>query len=217
MARLLALIAFMAGSMSQTLPSAKAMFYSPYDGPAPAVMKAGGPPPRLAPINWSGTPTGWQHVGLQYWFEDDNGKPVSENRINEVPGQLTLHIRGNVAAFLTVWDDNSQLTPQAGRYSGYELQAGGEYVVPEKLTLKSGDTPRRLILVFGRSQTEQAMSPAHARERLQELSIRKARDGQIQVIRETDDATPGQVGTYVVSREGSPLATEIVLRARSLH
>jgi hypothetical protein len=32
------------------------------------------------------------------------------------------------------------------------------------------------------------------------------------IVRERDDVTPGEIGTYVVNRLGMPLATEIVLR-----
>ena len=128
---------------------------------------------------------------------------------------VSLHIRGNVLAFISVWTQDKQLTPMQGRIVSWGLGAGEEYVVPEKLLFVRGESPTRIVIVFGRSQTEQARDAQHARKRLEDLTIRKATGGALQLIRETDDTTPGQIGTYVVSREGSPLAAEIVLRLKT--
>lgn len=206
-------LAFLAAGM-QSQRGAKWMFYNPYDGPAPASGESHSTPSRLAPINWSGTPTGYQHVGIHYWFQDDDENTYSEAQASRMTVPLSLHIRGNVRARITVWTQDKQLTPMDGQYSGHRLGAGEEYVVPEKLVFTAGESPTRIVIVFGRSQTEQAGDPKHARQRLEDLTTRKARDGALQVIREADELTPNQVGTYVVSREGSPLAAEVVLRLK---
>jgi hypothetical protein len=89
-----------------------------------------------------------------------------------------------------------------------------DYVVPGKVEFTRSETPHVLTIVFGRSQTEQAMSPAHAVERSNQMTAWKASDGQQMIIKESDDITPGPIGNYVVSREGTPLSAQIVLRAK---
>jgi hypothetical protein len=192
------------------------MFYDPGDQLPVAAEAAGAPASRLKAITFV-SPFPHMHVGIHYWFEDDKGTPLSENRAATVRGRLTLHMRNNVGGgFLTVWsiegEGGAQLTPMDGQYFGYHM-SDLEYVVPGHFEFTSGDGARRLIVVYGRSQSEQAGSPTHARQRLETISNWTGPHG-IKVLRESDDATPGQIGTYVVDQDGSPVATEIVLRSR---
>ena len=53
--------------------------------------------------------------------------------------------------------------------------------------------------------------PASAQRRLADLSARTGPDGARLIVRESDDVTPGEIGTYIVNRRGMPLATQIVL------
>jgi hypothetical protein len=89
-----------------------------------------------------------------------------------------------------------------------------EFVVPDHVQFDSGDGDRRLILVFARSQSEVAGSAPHARQRLEQITGRTGPGGP-DVIRESDEATAGQIGTYLVSQSGGQVATEIVLRRKS--
>jgi hypothetical protein len=85
--------------------------------------------------------------------------------------------------------------------------------VPDIRQLQPTGKTTRFIVVFGRSQTEQAGSADGAKERLRDLTSRVGQDGLPQIIRESDVTTLGEFGTYVVNREGMPLAAEIVLQA----
>ena len=211
-------IAWIALAASTTAPpqfGAKAMFYDPgSDKPAAPSVVAG---ERLRSITFANPFPARGCVGLHYWFEDAKGTQLSESRAAALGVPVTLHIRTNVSAFLSVWSFDGEttalLTPVQGQYPGHRMAGGAEFVVPGPLEFTSGDLPRRLIGVFGRSQTEQASNAAHATERLRDLS-RRATGGVLQVVREDDDATPGQIGTYIVNQFGSPLAFEIVLRRK---
>lgn len=88
------------------------------------------------------------------------------------------------------------------------------FVVPVTFRFQPGERATRLIVVFGRSQTEMAFTADDARRRVLDLSSRLGVDRLPQVARETDDSTPGEIGTYVVNREGMPIAAEIVMRSR---
>ena len=158
------------------------------------------------------------NVGIHYWFQDETGARLTEEQAAErTERAYMLHIRGNVDAFLTVWlvsdDGGRELTPVQGRYSGYLLPLGTEYVVAAPLRFTENST-RRVILVFSRSQTEQVVDAAQALKRLEDISARKTPDGSPQLVRGTDATTAGQLGTYVVNRRGAPLAAAISLRSK---
>jgi hypothetical protein len=156
------------------------------------------------------------NVGIHYWFENDAGARLTEAQAAAAHVALTLHVRSNTDGFLTVWlikpAVGTQLTPAEDR--GYPLAVDTEYVVPGHVEFGSGDSAGRLILLYSRSQTEVAKDPAHAGQRLQTFSSRTAPDGLPQLVRGTDSGTPGQVGTYVVNRRGSPIGAEVSLQFR---
>ena len=56
---------------------------------------------------------------------------------------------------------------------------------------------------------EQVNSAADARQKIRRLSMTAARDGALAIVQETDTSTPGQIGTYVVHREGAQPGVEI--------
>jgi hypothetical protein len=66
-----------------------------------------------------------------------------------------------------------------------------------------------VLILFARSQTEQVRTAADAREKIRRLSSAMARDGALAIVQEADPSTPGQVGTYVVHREGAQPGVEI--------
>jgi hypothetical protein len=194
--RTLALLLLFAGGLSaQSTPGAKAMFYSP-GALAPNLQSA--------------------HIGIRYWFEDVTGLARSERRIATAGGPHTLHIRGNTSAFISIWDMDTgiELMSRTTITGGTRLGGGEELVIPDVFELAAGAPERRIIVVWGRAQTEQAGRASGARQRLSDLTSRAGRDGAPQVVRESDDTTPGQIGTYVINREGMPVATELVFRAR---
>ena len=173
-------------------PGAKAMFYDPGDDL------------RVA------------RIGVRYWFQNDAGTPFTDTHVARTPGHYTLHIRANAGAFISVWDMSLgiELMSRQALSGGRALDRGVDLVVPDVFELAADAPTRRLIIVWGRSQTEQAGRPAGAEARLRDLTTRVGRDGAPQIVRESDEATPGQIGTYVINREGMPLATELVFRAR---
>ena len=186
------LAAGVAAGVTAQSPGAKTMFYDPGDDL------------RLA------------RIGIRYWFENDAGTPFTEAQAAMTPGQYTLRIRANAVAFISIWDMSRgiELMSREALSGGRVLERGIDLDVPDVFEVAADAPERRLIIVWGRSQSEQAGRAAGAEARLRDLTARVGRDGAPQIVRESDDATPGQIGTYVINREGMPLATELVFRAR---
>jgi hypothetical protein len=65
-----------------------------------------------------------------------------------------------------------------------------------------------LVLVWAPSQTEVAHTAARARESVKEMPA------GMMIVREIDESTPGQVGTYVVNRADAGVVAEIVFRSQ---
>jgi hypothetical protein len=197
----------------------KAMFYDPAAGqPTPAAE----PRQRLKPIKWAWPFPRNGFVGIHYWFEDADGRAFSEERAAAVSGSLTLNLRSNVEGFVSVWRMNGVKSTERSQllYTRLQWEASRVHGEAEESAVRSevqftlDESPKTLIIVFGRSETEQANSPESARNRLQTLSTRTDPDGTRWIVRESDDATPGEIGTYVVNRRGMPLAVEIGLQRR---
>ena len=180
------------GAAAQSGEGAKTMFYDP------------GGDLRVA------------RIGLRYWFENESGTPFTEAQAVGTPGQYTLRIRANASAFISVWDMSRgiELLSRKALDAGRVLERGIDLDVPDVFEFAPDAPDRRLIIVWGRSQTEQAGRPAGADARLRDLTARVGRDGAPQIVREVDERTPGRIGTYVINREGMAVATELRLRAR---
>ena len=165
-----------------------------------------------SPAGSSANPFG--PVGIQYWFENEQGTRFTQAREAGVGARVRLHIETNTEGFLTVWittgsDEGIQLTPMEGQWTGYRLEGRREYVVPGEITIPPVGSGTRVLVLFARSQTEQVRSAAGAREKIRRLLSAPARDGALAIVQEADTSTPGHVGTYVVHREGAQPGVEI--------
>jgi hypothetical protein len=213
MIRTLVACALAAGIWTQPAWGAKAMFYDPGRLGTWGVNKS--PGSRLRPIDFARP---FFHCGIHYWLENESGTAFTENAARDRPGRFTLHLRNNIGGgWLTVWDVDGagrELTPKEGRYSGY-LMSQHEYVVPGVFQFGGGNSAKRLVIVWARSQTEVAHSADDARKRVKQMSGLK-RDGVLlyNILRETDESTPGEVGTYVVNSECGGVFVDLVLRGR---
>jgi len=206
---LVALIAI-AGIWAQPVLSAKAMFYDPGDL---GLLPAGESGRPVRPVRFA---EAYLHCGIHYWLETANGTRVTERAAMGIPGRFTVHLRNNIGGgFLTVWDvsQGRELTPKderfsgGGRRSGY-LMSDRVYVVPGTFEFSAGESATHLVIVWARSQTEVAHSAHDARARVTEMTA------SMPIVREVDEATPGEIGTYVVNRTDAGVVTEIVFRSR---
>jgi len=154
-------------------------------------------------------------VGIQYWFENEQGTRFTQAREAGVGARVRLHVQCNTEGFLTVWmtdksqEGGIQLTPTQGRVTGYLLEPRRDYVVPSEITVPATGGDTRVLILFARAQMEQVPTAADAREKIRRLSKDAARDGALAIVQEADTSTPGQVGTYVVHREGAQPGVEI--------
>jgi hypothetical protein len=210
MVRLLSALFVITWLWSQPVPAAKDMFYDPGDL---GLVSAAEPRPPLRPIRYTDA---FLRCGIHYWLETEDGTRVTESTAMEMPGRFTLHIRNNIGGgFLTVWDvtQGRELTPRddrvsgGGRWSGY-LMSDAVYRVPGAFEFSKGESATHLVLVWARSQSEVAHSAARARARVKEMNA------WMPIVREIDDSTRGEVGTYVVNRRDGGVVAEIVFRAR---
>jgi len=153
-------------------------------------------------------------VGIRYWFENEQGTRFTQASDAGVGARVRLHVQSNTEGWLTVWmtDKNQeggiQLTPER-QYAGYLLEPRRDYVVPSTITVPAAGSDTRVLILFARSQTEQVDTAADAREKIRRLSVAVARDGALAIVQQTDTSTPGQVGTYVVHRQGAQPGVEI--------
>lgn len=204
------------GTPGHAQSGAKAMFYDPAGVGAPPIKAGQSAMPHVRPIAYSYPFPAFGNVGVHYWLQDGDGRMFDEVGAASARGPLTLHVRSNVGGYVSIWSltgKGAELTPRSDpRWAGYRL--GTETLTVSDATLDPTSQAARFIMIFGRSQTEQAASVESAVRRLRELTSRAGRDGELQIVRETDVTTPQEFGTYVVNREGMPLAVEIVLGAR---
>jgi hypothetical protein len=98
-----------------------------------------------------------------------------------------------------------------GQWTGYLMEPRRDYVVPGEITAPAAGSDTRVLILFARSQTEQVRTARQAREKIRRLSTAAGRDGALAIVQETDTSTPGEVGTYVVHREGAQPGVEIEL------
>ena len=215
----------LAALQSTQAPGAKVLFYDPTWGdPQASAAVPPAPERNLVPIRpaeicRAGSDCrsmGFNHVGLHYWLEDQKGARYASAANAPAGIRVRLHLRVNVQGFLNVWVDDGtaagvQLTPLQDRFGGYRIGADVEYVVPGELFVAAaGEPATQLLFLYSRSQTEQVTTTHDARERLVLHASRPARDGRgSALISELDRTTPGQVGTYVVNRNGGVTAGQI--------
>ena len=216
----------LAALQSTQAPGAKVLFYDPTWGDPQAIAAVPpSPESNLVPIRPAeicrASPDcksmGFNHVGLHYWLEDQKGARYASAADAPAGIRVRLHLRVNAGGFLNVWVNDGtsagvQLTPLQDRFGGYRIAADVEYVVPGELYVSAGETATRLIFLHARAQMEQVATAREARDKLARIAARVARDQRGPVlISESDRSTPGQVGTYVVHREGGQTAGEISL------
>jgi hypothetical protein len=194
-------------------PGAKALFYDPAAGQASLSAASPSLVTGLTPVQTLGT----AFVGVHYWFENDRGVKFADPASAGLGARVRMHLRGNTAAFLTVWMSDSthkslELTPRSdGRWTGYLQDRGLEYVVAGDFEVALVERATRVILLLARSQTEQVDSFSGCQEKLQRIASRTASDGESVLVREVDHATPGQLGTYVVNRSGGQAGEELAI------
>jgi hypothetical protein len=222
--RLACLIACLAGAtlvagVAADQAGAKILFYDPDLGqPSHASVKLDALT-GLAPVRTRGT----QFVGVHYWFENERGQKFPAPGAAGLGARMRMHLRGNAKAFLTVWlrdssRDSVELTSRThggpeGRWSGYELDADVELVIPGEFEITTADRAVHIIFLLARSQTEQVQGFANCRAKLDVIAARKAADGESVLVREVDRTSPGQVGTYVVHRTGGQAGEEFSFAA----
>ena len=153
-------------------------------------------------------------VGIHYWFENDQGARFTQARDAGAGARLRLHIQSNTGGFLTAWmidgsDEGIQLTVTTGQWAGHQMEARRDYVVPGEIVVPAAGSATRLLILFARAQMEQVGTAAGAREKIRRLSLAMARDGGLAIVQELDTSTPGQVGTYVVHRDGAQPGVEV--------
>jgi hypothetical protein len=194
------------------VPTPKELFYNPGNLPAGnADGSVNDPTSGLRAIHFVSPFPARGHVGIHYWLETRDGTRVATTRAR-VDVTYALHMRSNTEGLLTVWSDPTglQLTPMQSQWAGYRLDAGHEYVVAGTFR-PARSTSEGTVFVFARSQTEVPRTADGTREKLRLLSGRLAADGLPSLVSETDEETTGQIGTYVVNRDGNQPAAEIPL------
>src|SRR5262245_52081183 len=101
---LFALVADGTGAAQQRPAGARDMFYDPAWGQVFELTAA-----QSSPLRRVKTPVGnLQYVGIHYWFEREDRRPVTEFQAASLGGTYTLHIRSNANGFMGIWSANGQ-------------------------------------------------------------------------------------------------------------
>lgn len=167
-----------------------------------------GPPTERRP-----PPPAVKLPGVHYWLDLDELGAVSEHHTFTTGDRIRLHVRTNVDGYLIVWALSEQtgpavLLPSTGETSGIAVTAGMPYVSPP-IRFRPPARDEQLLLFFAR-QRSQLPSAETIEGNAAAAAFRGA--GARDLVVETDDATEGQIGTYVVNRRGGPVLQEIRLR-----
>jgi hypothetical protein len=203
--------------VTQQPDGAKRLFYDPAGvGVQSPDVKGATRPRAIPPPPFRRHPDGTLvHGGIHYWLQTADAAPISETAARVRSGKYSIHIRTNVGSgFLTVWDvsgPGKELSlREDSRWSGFR-PGHDEYVVPGTFEFSPNESAAHVIIVWAWSQSEVGRDPASARRRVGEMSAWH-RKGVPSIIRESDDATPGEIGTYVVNRAGGGVVAEILFR-----
>ena len=216
------LMLLLAGFLGAPPLSARILFYDPALGEPAGAAAGPSAATGLTPVRTGGT----HYVGVHYWFENGRGEKFADPAAAGVGSRISLHLRGNVPAFLTVWMSDAshtsvELTSRThagptGRWTGYSLAADTVVIVSRPFVVASpGEDAERVIIFLARAQSEQVDSMTGAREKLQRIVARSASDGDSVMVHEVDHTTPGQIGTYVVHRTGGQAGIEILMAGQA--
>ncbi len=143
-----------------------------------------------------------QNVGIQDRLQTSDGRRLTERMAPSVTGRFKLHLQRTIGGFLGVWTtaDGRLLTPDYEGFAGHKVEGGQEYVVPGDFRTSASEADGVVLVLFARSQSEQASKVEDALQKLSRL---------LPLIVKRPDETPGSIGTYVGSPEGGPLAVQI--------
>lgn len=200
MRRLLVLLVVAAGW--QASRDARALFYDPgHPHRAAGQLKDRG--------SEKGQPAALRNTGIHVWLSGSDGRAHPVTDALPSGGFFRLHVRDNVpgGGYLTIWqvEDRRELTPRSDpRWSGHAMD-GREFVLRVPISISSG-SPRRLVVVWTLSQTELPRSVDEVAVRLQTIL------GSQHIAQQNEWVAAGEIGTYVVNRDGGPVAIELIAR-----
>ena len=204
--------AVLAASDGQT--GAKALFYDPASGVAlTGAQKAPVAPGKTVPVRKIAAKEQAKYVGVHYWLELDGKGAVSDKNTFHTGDRIRVHVRSNVDGYLTLWTMESNgegklLLPQPGKDT--LIVADSEYITPGFIKFAEPVQDERLLVFFSRSKTDLPTGSNVSRS-AQQVSSATGTSGAKSLVLETDDKDQGEIGTYVVNRDGGPVAKEITL------
>lgn len=206
---------------------AKEMFFDPNGSPGNgAVVEHGRRVPRVPP-----QATKPRTIGLSYWIElmgpgAGSGTAVTDERVFRSGERIRLHFRGNTDGRIMIVQigssgTSSVLFPDATKGVGDNLlHAKRDHVLPASTHwFRFDDTPgiEKLLVVFGTSQaeidrhfpTKRVMDEATTAALIR---LAETAQGGKDLLIETETRKPEEIGRYVISLSGRPLAFMVDLR-----
>lgn len=172
-------------------------------------------------------------LGLSYWIElvanpGKRGVHVTNERTFRSGERIRLHFRGNVDGRIVIVQLgtsglSSVLFPDAGKgLAQNRIRANNDHVLPSdahwfRFDEKAGT--EKLLVLFARNQeeldrvfpTRPSMDAAETDRLLR--AVQQSRGGKDLLI-ERETREPSEIGEYVVSTAGKPIALEIALMHR---
>ncbi len=200
----------------QPQPSgAKRLFYDPATGQMLTDKdKRQKTPQGRVKVRATQQPTQAKYPGLHYWIELEGVGPVTDDRVFITGERIRLHVRSNVDGYLSLWSLDSSnrgqlLFPSPAESGGDNLvKADSEYVSPGYIKFAPPAEEERLMVLFSRNRDE---LPKPQNTSLDSKLIAK---GSKALVFETEKNAAAEIGTYVVNRQGGPIAKVIRLQHR---
>lgn len=192
-------------------PSAPVKPSAPAKPSSPELIRSGSSRPSrpLPAIPAAGV----KFVGVHYWLDLETIGIVSDQYTFATGERIRLNIRSNVDGYLVVWalppdGKPAVLLPSTGDASGISINAGQEYISPP-IRFRPPVRDEQLLLVFARQRSQlPSLETVEGKAAVAAFASAGARD----LVVETEEKAPGEIGTYVVNRQGGPVVRQIRLK-----
>lgn len=154
-------------------------------------------------------------VGIRYWIELEGVGAVTAERDFHTDERIRLSILSNTDGYLFLWSLDQTghghlIFPPENLESGKNfVTADSEYVTPGWITFKPPVEDERLLIYFTRLESDASDPDTTLR-----TASQPSNQGSRSLVFEIEEQDEAEVGTYIVNKDGGPVAAEVRLKHR---
>lgn len=196
---------------------AKALFYDPVSG---TLLTSGERQKKTSKGQVRVRPTAptekIKFPGIHYWIELEGHGAVTDDYIFHTGDRIKLYVRSNTDGYLSLWTLDSSgrgkrlYPPTTETDTASLLKADVEFSPLGFIRFGPPAEDERLLVFFSRDKQDQP--PGQVKTLSQDFIAKASPKGSKELVFETEKTAPAEVGTYVINRQGGPLAKEILLK-----